>query len=173
MFKKSSAPLQSTIPLQGGSRLRAALDWLIGPVEQDRSALLRYLSIPLVLALIALLIAVSLTAFSVPKIGTSTSTIAGLAYVYLMLGLMWLPAYTVGYVFYWWSTRKSDDNLLFYLYLMPLVCALFLWFPTLVLVEISAAEKRSMIVPLIGTGLILGYIWIGLVRLMFYVWRKK
>jgi hypothetical protein len=69
------------------------MKWLRRLTESDRSLLLLGLSIPVLLALVAFALAVALTAFGVPKVGTLRSTTAGLAYVYLTIGLMWLPAY--------------------------------------------------------------------------------
>ncbi len=173
MFNKSSGPLRRPVPTTGGSWWRSALEAVFGPVVEDRSALLRCLCIPLVLTLVAFSIAVALTAFSVPTVGTTKSTVAGLAYVYLMMALMWVPSYLVGLAVFWWNTRHSDDKLLFNLYIMPLVCALFIWFPSLVMGDATREQRMQMLVPLVGTGVILGYVWIGLVRLMYYVWRKK
>lgn len=138
----------------------------------DRSLMMTAVVLPLILAGIAFILAVALTAFGAPTIGTMRSTIAGLAYVYLMLCVMWLPAYTIGCAWFWWATR-DEDNLLKRLYTMPWISALFVWFPALYFTPVSLAEKARMYPMLAVTVIIASYVWVGLVRLMFHVWRQK
>lgn len=155
----------------GGTRSRFSLAQLRECT--DRALLMTGLSLPLLFALIAFVLAVALTAFGAPTVGTARSTIAGLAYVYLMMCLMWLPAYAAGCGWFWWATRGEDDNLLKRLYTMPWISALFVWFPALFFTPITLADKARMYPMLAATVIIASYIWIGLVRFIFHVWRQK
>jgi hypothetical protein len=140
--------------------------------DSDRAFFLTCLAIPLVMALVAFVIAVALTGFSAPTVGTLRSTVAGFAYVYLMLCLMWVPGYLISGAWYWWVTRDDESIALDRLYTTPLIGALFIWFPTLLVAPATSAQKLQMF-PMLALGaLVAGYLWIGIVRLMFYVWRR-
>ncbi len=142
--------------------------------DSDRSVLLLCLSIPVVLAIVAFVLAVGLTAFGVPpKVGTMRSTTAGFAYVYLTLGLMWLPPYLVGCFWFWWSTRDDENSLFKRLFTMPLISSAFSWFPALYFTPVPLANKVRMFPMLALSAMIGGFIWVGLVRLIFHAWRRK
>jgi hypothetical protein len=141
-------------------------------IDTDRGALLACLSFPILLAAVAFVVAVSLTAFGVPKIGTARSTVAAMSYLYLTLSVMWMPGYGVALAWYWWITR-DHDRLLQRLYKLPLVEAIFVWFPSLVFIDASMGQRLRMYAVFALTAVALGYVWIGLVRLMFYFWRRK
>lgn len=146
---------------------------LFRPVESDRSALLLCLAIPFAIALVSFVLAVGLTAPGAPKLGTLRSTVAGLSYVYLTLGLMWLPAYGIACGWFWWSTRASEQKLFTRLYTLPLVAALFVWFPALMFVAVPFTQRLRLFPVLALSAVLSGFLWIGLVRLMFYAWRRK
>ena len=150
------------------------MKWLRRLTESDRSLLLLGLSLPVLLALVAFVLAVALTAFGVPQIGTLRSTTAGLACVYLTIGLMWLPAYLVACAWFWWATRddEAQDNLFKRLFTMPLIGAAFVWFPSLYFTPVPLAQKARMFPLLALAAIIGGYLWVGLVRLMFRAWRR-
>lgn len=144
-------------------------------VDSDRVLLLMYLSAPVAIAAVAFAMAVGLTAFGAPQVGTPRSTAAGLAYVYLTVGLMWLPAYLVACGWFWWATRddEAQENLFKRLFTMPLVGAAFVWFPVLYFTPAPMAQKVRMYPLLALSAIVGGYIWVGLVRLMFRAWRKR
>lgn len=138
----------------------------------DRGALLACLSAPILLTVVAFVVAVSLTAFGVPKIGTARSTVAAMSYLYLTLAVMWMPGYAIALGWYWWITR-DHDRLLQRLYKLPLVEAIFVWFPSLVFIEATTAQRLRMYAVFALTAVALGYMWIGVVRGTFYLWRRK
>lgn len=141
--------------------------------DSDRALLLVFLAIPLFLALISFAIAVALTGFSTPTIGTMRSTVAGYAYVYLMLCLMALPSYIISGAWFWWVTRGDDSIALDRLYTTPLISALFVWFPALVVAPGQLGQRAQMYPMLAMTAIVVGYLWVALVRLCFYFWRRK
>lgn len=138
----------------------------------DRAALLWCLSPPIVLAVLAFVLAVALTAQGAPQIGTLRSGLAAAAYVYLALGAVGLPAYAVGLLWFWWATRSADSELLQRLFTMPLVTAAFIWMPSLAISQASLAIRFKMLFVFAIAALICGYLWAGLVRLVFYAWRR-
>lgn len=153
---------------------RAWLAWCARPPADARAALLRLLALPLLSLVPAFLLAVGLTAGGAPAVGTLRSGVAGLAYVYLTLCVMWLPAYGAGLLWFWWRTRDGDDDrLLGRLYLLPPVAALFMWFPSLAFIALPLLQKLKAY-PMLGlSAVVAGYLWIGLVRLIYFIWRRQ
>jgi hypothetical protein len=144
-------------------------------LESDRSALLACLSIPFAAALLAFIIAVGLTAFGVPIVGTARSSVAGFAFVYLILCFIWLPAYGAACAWYWWATRGDDSRLLMQLYALPLIAAVFAWFPGLAFIDAPLLQRARIYATFAIPAIIVGYVWVGIVRLMFFSirWRKR
>lgn len=142
-------------------------------VADERAALLRILVLPLLSALVAFLLAVALTGFGVPVVGTARSTVAGLAYVHLTLCVLTLPAYCAGLLWFWWITRADDSRLLTRFYQLPLIAALFAWFPSVLITSTPLQEKLSALPMLAISTMLLGYLWIGLVRLIYFLWRRQ
>ena len=142
--------------------------------DSDRNVMLLCLSIPFLLAVVAFVLAVALTAFGAPTVGTLRSTTAGFAYVYLTLGLMWLPAYLVACGWFWWATHDDggEENLLKRLMKVPLVGAAFIWFPAVFFTPVSLGDKARIFPALAVFAIVGGYIWVGLIRLMFRAWRR-
>jgi hypothetical protein len=151
------------------------MKWHHRLVDTDRALLLTSLATPVVLAFIAFVLAVALTAFGAPAIGTLRSTAAGLSYVYLTIGLMWLPAYLVACAWFWWATSDDDarDDLFKKLYTLPLIGAALVWFPSLYFTPVPLAQKARMFPLLAISAVIGGYLWVGLIRLIFRIWRRK
>jgi hypothetical protein len=141
-------------------------------IETDRGALLATLALPGILAAVAFIIAVSLALFGVPRNGTWRSTIAALSYLYLTLSVMWLPAYCIAYAWYW-RVSRDETVLLKRLWIMPLVTGLFVWFPGVLFAQVPVGEKVRILLPFVLTAVVSGYAWTGIVRLAFYVWRRK
>jgi len=146
---------------------------LIELIETERTLVLLCLSIPVLMLLVAFVLAIALTAFGVPKIGTLRSAVAGFAYVYLTLGMVWLPAYLVGCGWFWWTTRDAEaqENLSKPLYRLPLIVAAFIWFPSLFFAPASLSQKAGLFPVLAIVAVIGGYLWVGSVRLMSKNWR--
>lgn len=159
-----------------GSSYKSNEGWLVAMWHRlnnsDRALLLALLAIPLILALVAFAIAVALTGFSTPIIGTTRSTVAGYAYVYLIFCLMAMPSYIISGAWFWWVTRDDDAIALDRLLTTPLIGALFVWLPVLVVAPVPLAQKVQMYPMLALTAIVAGYVWVALVRLMFYLWRK-
>jgi hypothetical protein len=138
----------------------------------DRAALLWCLAPPILLAVLAFFTAVALTAQGAPQIGTLRSGLAAAAYIYLALGAVGLPAYGIGLLWFWWTTRRADSELLRALFTMPLVTAAFVWMPSLAISQASMAIRFKMFFVFAIAALICGYLWAGMVRLVFYAWRR-
>ncbi len=138
----------------------------------DRGALLLCLSVPVVLALVAFVAAVALTAHGAPQIGTLSSGVAAAAYVYLALGSVSLPAYAVGVLWLWWATRRDDSELVRRLFTMPVVTSAFIWMPSLAVSQAPLLIRVKMFFVFALVALIFGYLWAGLVRLVFFAWRR-
>jgi hypothetical protein len=142
-------------------------------LESDRGALLACLSVPFAAALLAFIIAVALTAFGVPLVGTVRSSVAGFAFVYLTLCFMGLPAYGAGCVWYWWATRGDDSRLLMQLYALPLIAAVFAWFPGLAFIDAPLIQRARIYPTFAIPALIVGYLWIAMVRMIFFSLRGR
>lgn len=145
-------------------------------IQSDRAALVSLLSAPLVIALVAFILAVGLTLDGPPKVGTVRSGIAAAAFIYLALAMTWLPSYFAGCGWYLWVTRKhphDENKLLSRLLLLPLVCALFIWFPALAFSPGAVSDKARLFPVFALSSVFGGYIWIGMVRGIFYLWRQR
>ncbi|MEM8515128.1 hypothetical protein RCH14_004488 [Massilia sp. MP_M2] len=140
--------------------------------ETDRTSLFACLLAPLILAVAAFILAVSLTAVSVPISGTLRSTVAALSFVYLTLALAWLPAYTIALAWFWITTR-NDEAIFPRLYWVPVIQTLFIWFPTIFFLDVPTAQKLRMIPPWGIASIVLGFVFIGLIRGIFYLWKRK
>lgn len=140
--------------------------------QTDRKASLVILTFPFALGLIAFLLAIITTALgSVPQ-GTPRFYMAAFSFSYLVIGLLYLPAYAISYGWFWWATRDDIADLGKRLLLMPLVAAVFVWFPAIFFRQVADAGLLQAVLLLIGISLIVGYLWIGIARLILYVWRK-
>jgi hypothetical protein len=140
-----------------------------------RSCLILWLSLPVAVAILVFMLAVGLTAFSVPKIGSLRSTTAGLAYVFLVFSLVGLPAYLVAYGWFCWKTRidSAVANLRKQLFRMPMIVAAFIWFPTLFFVPLPFVQKARLY-PLFALAAVIGgYAWVGLVHLLTHFNFKR
>lgn len=140
--------------------------------ETDRTSLFACLISPLILAAVAFVLAVGLTAMSVPTAGTIRSTVAALSFVYLTLALAWLPAYAIALAWFWFATR-NDEPLFPRLYWVPVIQTLFIWFPTIFFLDVPIAQKLRMLPSWGISSIVLGFIFIGLVRGIFYLWKRK
>ena len=149
-----------------------AMQITIPRIKTDKGAAFACLASPFAVLIIAFVLAVTLTAFGVPKTGTARSTIAALSYLYLTLAVMWLPAYCVALGWLWWATR-AEETVFSRMYFLPLILALAIWFPALTFTDVPAAQRLRLYPGFALAAIASGYVWLGLVRLMFYVWRRK
>jgi hypothetical protein len=150
------------------------MKWHHRLVDSDRALLLTWLAVPVGLVLVAFVLAVALTAFGTPTIGTLRSTAAGLSYVYLTIGLVWLPAYLAACAWLWWTTHDDDtrEDLFKKLYALPLIAAALVWFPSLYFTPGPFGQKARMFPLLAVFAVVGGYLWVGLIRLIFRIWRR-
>ena len=140
--------------------------------ETDRTSLFACLLSPIILAVVAFILAVGLTATSVPTQGTARSTIAALSFVYLTIALTWLPAYSFALAWFWVKTR-NDEVIFSRLYWIPVIQTLFIWFPTIFFLDVPIAQKLRMLPSWGIASVVLGFIFIGLIRGVFYLWKRK
>lgn len=142
----------------------------------DRGAALAVLGTPIWMSLLALLMAIGLTA-SGPVIepGSIKQFLATFAYTTLLIAALFLPSYLGAYGWYWWRSRR-EGRIGRRFALMPLIAAGLVWCPTLL---ISGSNGYFDSVGLLQGYLLLaavtlvgGYVWVGLVRLILRLWRK-
>lgn len=156
------------VPPFGATSSLSVSEWS----RTDRTASLVILTLPFALALIAFLLAIITTALgSVPQ-GTPRFYMAAFSFTYLVAGLLYLPAYAISYGWFWWATRDDISDLGKKLFWMPLVAAAFVWFPAILFRQLADAGLLQAVLLLLGISLIVGYLWIGIARLILYVWRK-
>ena len=140
--------------------------------QPDRKASLVILTFPFALGLIAFLLAIITTALGGVPQGTPRFYMAAFSFSYLVIGLLYLPAYAISYGWFWWATRDDITDLGKKLLWMPLVAAVFVWFPAIFFRQVVDAGLLQAVLLLIVISLIVGYLWIGIARLILYVWRK-
>ena len=138
----------------------------------DRGAALAILSLPFALAALAFLLAVITTAMGEMAQGTLRFYLAAFSYSYLMACLMCLPAYAIGYGWYWWNTKGGDVDLGKPLLWMPLIAAAFVWFPAVLFPQLTGTGRVQVFLLLAGASLVVGYLWVAVVRFILRVWRK-
>lgn len=135
----------------------------------NRGAVLAILSIPLLLAALAFILTIIAASLSVEH--GIFAKIVVFSYLYLMVGLIYLPAYGVSYVWYWF--RAGDDaNLGRSLLRIPLISTAFVWFPTLSPPQLANPAHAKSFLILAGINLIVCYLWVAVVRLILRTWRK-
>lgn len=140
--------------------------------ETDRASLFVCLMLPFFLLVLTFVLAVSLTATSIPTVGTARSAIAASCFVYLALALTWLPAYSVALVWFWFATR-NEEPLFSRLYWIPVIQTLFIWFPTIFFLDAPVEQKYGMLPYWALVSILLGFIFIALIRGLFYLWKRK
>lgn len=138
----------------------------------DRSAALAILSLPFALAALAFLMAVITTAMGEMAQGTLRFYFAAVSYLYLVAFLMCCPAYAIGYGWYWWKTKGGDADLGKPLLWMPLIAAAFVWFPAVLFQQLTGTSKVKVFLLLAGASLVVGYLWVAVVRFILRVWRQ-
>jgi len=138
----------------------------------DRGAALAILALPFALAALAFLLAVITTAMGEMAQGTLRFYLAAFSYWYLMTCLMCLPAYAIGYGWYWWKTKSSDADLAKPLLWLPLLAAAFVWFPAVLFPQLTGQGRVQVFLLLAGASLLVGYLWVAFVRFILRVWRK-
>lgn len=139
--------------------------------ETDRAFLFTCLMLPFALAGIAFILAVSLTATSVPTVGTARSAIAATCFVYLALALTWLPAYSIALTWLWFTTRNGESALS-RLYWIPVIQTLFIWFPTIFFLDAPIEQKYRMLPSWGIASILLGFLFIGIIRGSFHLWKR-
>jgi hypothetical protein len=135
--------------------------------RNDRRIALAILALPFAAALIALLIAAF---YGGPNNDAGILFLARVfSYSYLVVCVLALPAYAIGYIFYWW--QSSVNNLVKPLLWFPMVWAGFVWFPSIFVPQLNNRDQFEVYVMLAIGCLILGYLWVGIVRLILRAWR--
>lgn len=139
----------------------------------DRQAALTILSLPFILTPLAFLLTVIVTSMDLTQEGSLGLFVGGISYAYLIVCLIWLPSYAIGYGWYWWKT-KLDGNLCKPLLWLPLLIAAFAWFPAALLPIPGNIQTKwwQIFFVLGGMSLVTNYLWVGIVRLILRYWRK-
>lgn len=138
----------------------------------DRGAALALLAFPMGLAFLAFIISVGTTAMGEMAKGSVRFYTAAFAYTFLMSSLMGLPAYIASYGWFWWRTKAHDADLCKNLWLMPLIAAVFVWFPALLFPQSKGIGRIQVYLLLAAGTVVIGYAWVAIVRLIFRFWRK-
>lgn len=80
--------------------------------------------------------------------------------------------FAIGYGWYWWKTRGDDADLGKPLLCMPLIAAAFVWFPAVLFPQLTGPDRVQVFLLLAGASLVVGYLWVAVVRFILRVWRK-
>lgn len=141
-----------------------------------RTAALWLLSGPLLVALLAFVIAVIVTLLGEMEKGSVRFYLAALSYSSLTACVVALPAYLVSYCWYGWWTTGSVSRIATGLWLAPLIAAATAWFPATLFPSLTkqAASANALQIYLVVAGLtlILGYAWSFVVWIILRLWRK-
>jgi len=129
----------------------------------DRGAALAILSLPFALAVLAFMLTFIASAVGKTAQGTLLFYLAAFSYAYLIACVMFLPAYAIGYCWYWWKTKNDDTDLVKPLFWMPLIVAAFVWFPTVLFPQVSITGRIQVFLLLAGASLVIGYLWVAIV----------
>lgn len=140
----------------------------------DIQAARALLVIPVGLALISFVIAAIASSFGEMTQGTLRFYVGAFSYAFVAGSFLILPAYLISLAWFWWSTKNDDHNMKRNLWLTPLVTCVFVWFPAVALPKVSGIETMmKTYFLLVGISLVLGYVWIAIVRAVLYFWRKE
>lgn len=177
MKRESTAHRRPGRPFEApprGALIAAHSGWEIS----NRGATLAVLGTPIWLSLLALLMAIGLTA-SGPAIepGSIKQLLATVTYTTLLIAALFLPSYLGAYGWYWWrSGRAGTSGIGRQFAAIPLIAAALVWCPTLL---ISGSNGYFDSIGLLQGYLLLaavtlvgGYVWVGIVRLFLRLWRK-
>jgi polyferredoxin len=144
------------------------------PSHSDRRWLLLWLLAPLILMLVSVGLALAVTV-RVPTVGTLYSDIAAMGVMYVILGAVMAPPYAITVGWWVWRTRQRDHDeewLLRQLWRIPLVAALFSWFPGLLMTSAAPMVRLQMFVTMAIPAAVTLCVWAGLVHLCFFLRRK-
>ena len=132
-----------------------------------RRAALQLLFIPILLELLAFIIIVWMTAFGHhPQSLTYLTSLA-----YLMLSVVWLPAYVIAFGVFW---LKSKDNAewLRWLNYYPIVVAGLIWFPITIITHVDLIELIKIYLLLAGGALLACALFIAVIRVILRYWKE-
>jgi len=130
------------------------------------------LALPIALAALGFALSVATTVMGEMAKGSPRFYTAALSFTYLMACVIFLPAYTGAYGWFWWRTKAQGADIVKSLWLMPLVASALIWFPSLLLPHESAVSKLQLYFFLVAGTLLVGYAWVAVARLILYFWRK-
>lgn len=143
----------------------------------DRKAVLFLLLFPGFLGVIAMALAITLTGFGVPQVGSWRSNVAGLAYVFLFMLVLGGPSYFVGVGWHAWRLRHSssiDKDDVNNIWKILIFVVLFFWFPMVFFIPKGAwAGAIGMLLTALFCEVLVCGVWLGLVRVGFKLWRGK
>lgn len=143
----------------------------------DRSAALLLLAGPFVIALIAFVLAVVVTMLGEMESGSMRFYTAAFSYSFLISSVMTLPAYLIGYGWYFWWSKAAVSRITTGLWILPLVAALAAWFPATLFpapskLDSAGINSFQVYLMMAALTLTLGYLWAAVVRVVLRVWRK-
>lgn len=142
----------------------------------DRGAALLLLAGPFVIALIAFVLAVVTTLLGEMDKGSVRFYVAAFSYSFLISSVMTMPAYLVGYGWYYWWSKAADRRITAGLWIMPLVATLFAWFPATIFPSLdklgAGVNPFQVYLMMAALTLAFGYLWSVLVRAILRFWRK-
>lgn len=137
----------------------------------DRGVALAILAVPFVVATFVFVVAVVTTLMGPMAPGSFRFYAAALSYTTLTATFMCMPAYVGAVIWFWWKSQ-SDDRLARLLWQLPLIAALLVWFPILVITPLAPKDLASTYAVLVVVALTLGYLWVALVRFCLRYWRN-
>ena len=94
--------------------------------------------------------------------------LTALSFAGLALALTTLPPYAIGAAWYWWRTTKSLEAVRGSIYIIPVIAVLFCWFPSFLFTPLVGAHQKVQLFTLLAvTQLVLGYVWLFIVKNFF------
>jgi hypothetical protein len=133
----------------------------------DRRIALVLLALPFLFTFISLIHAAFFSGIGDPGVQLTKTSI--FTYAFLIAAILILPSYIISYGFYWWHSK--GNGVIKPLILLPLVWAGFAWFPSILVSQGNFQAQFNVFAILSMLCLIIGYIWIGLLRLILRLWR--
>lgn len=133
---------------------------------RTRGATLAIMALPLVLAVVAFILAATMTVVGGMERSSFRFYIGIISYSYLVIGFLCLPAYCVGYIWFWWKTKTENVEPRRQLLWFPLIASGSVWFPAVFFPQAAEEGRLRAYFSLAVATLVFGYAWIAIVRLV-------
>ncbi|MCP2041142.1 glucan phosphoethanolaminetransferase (alkaline phosphatase superfamily) [Neisseria sp. HSC-16F19] len=130
------------------------------------------LAIPLVVVAITFFLGIVLMANGAPSQGSAMMTIAVVALLITTTGYIMVPSYIAAIIIYVILVKWRRLNPNKALWLIPFLQILFVWYPSYYQLP-EDGRNTNVFLSLAGSALVITLIWIGLIRLVSWLWHKR